>query len=114
MLLLVTLLDALLGIALGLLVSAFARSEFQAVQFMPLIVMPQALLGGLFVPRDQMATALDWISDALPLSYALDALKHVTASSEIDRTLLVNLLIVAGSALLALVLGAATLRRRTP
>lgn len=114
MLLLVTLLDALLGIALGLLVSAFARSEFQAVQFMPLIVMPQALLGGLFVPRDQMATALDWISDALPLSYALDALKQVTASSEIDRTLLVNLLIVAGSALLALILGAATLRRRTP
>ena len=106
--------NALLGMALGLFLSAFARTEFQAVQFMPAIVMPQVLLCGLFVPRDEMATVLDWISDALPLSYAVDALTQVTTSDEVDGTLVRNLVVIAGCALVALLLGAATLRRRTP
>ncbi|HEY8704854.1 MAG TPA: ABC transporter permease, partial [Gaiellaceae bacterium] len=71
--------NAVLGTALGLFVSAFAQTEFQAVQFMPAMVFPQILLCGLFVGRDQMATWLRWISDALPLTYAYDALAH-TAS----------------------------------
>ncbi|HEV7652845.1 MAG TPA: ABC transporter permease [Actinophytocola sp.] len=114
LLLLIAVLDALLGTALGLLASAFARTEFQAVQFMPAIVMPQILLCGLFAPRDQMAPVLEWLSNIMPLSYAVDALAQVTHSSDVDATLVRNLLIVAGCALLALVLGAATLRRRTP
>jgi ABC-2 type transport system permease protein len=114
LLLLIAVLDALLGTALGLLASAFARTEFQAVQFMPAIVMPQVLLCGLFAPRDQMAPVLEWLSNIMPLSYAVDALTQVTHSSDVDATLVRNLIIVAGCALLALVLGAATLRRRTP
>lgn len=114
LLLLIAVLDALLGTALGLFASAFARTEFQAVQFMPAIVMPQVLLCGLFAARDQMTPVLDWLSDVMPLSYAVDALTQVTTSSEINGTLIVNLLIVAACALLALILGAATLRRRTP
>lgn len=110
----IAVLDALLGTALGLFASAFARTEFQAVQFMPAFVMPQVLLCGLFAPREEMATVLDWISDVMPLSYAVDALTHVTHSTEVDGTLVKNLLIVAGCTLAALVLGAATLRRRTP
>lgn len=110
----IAVLDALLGTALGLFASAFARTEFQAVQFMPAFVMPQVLLCGLFAPRDSMATVLDWISDVMPLSYAVDALSQVTHSTEVDGTLVKNLLIVGGCALAALVLGAATLRRRTP
>lgn len=114
MLLLIAVLDALLGTALGLFVSAFARTEFQAIQFMPIVVLPQLLLCGLFVPRDQMGWVLNWLSDVLPLSYAVDALTQVTTSSTIDGTLVRNLLIIAGCGVLALVLGAATLRRRTP
>lgn len=114
LLVLIAVLDAVLGMALGLFASAFARTEFQAVQFMPAIVLPQVLLCGLFVPRDEMATALDWISDALPLSYAVDALTQVTRSSEVDGTLVRNLLVIVGCALAALLLGAGTLRRRTP
>ena len=68
-------LDAMLGMALGLFVSAFATSEFQAVQFMPAVVMPQILLGGLFVPRAAMADWLQRISDVLPLTYSIDALQ---------------------------------------
>jgi ABC-2 type transport system permease protein len=114
LLVLIAVLDALLGMAMGLFASAFARTEFQAVQFMPAFVMPQVLLCGLFVPRDQMASVLSGISDVLPLSYAVDALSQVTRSDEVDGTLVRNLLIVAVCIVLALLLGAATLRRKTP
>jgi ABC-2 type transport system permease protein len=113
-LVLVALLNALLGTALGLFCSAFARTEFQAVQFMPVVVMPQILLGGILVPRDQMATLLEWISNVLPMSYAIDAMRAAVTSEDLTGTFWRDTLIVAGCAVLALVLGAATLRRRTP
>jgi ABC-2 type transport system permease protein len=104
--------NAVLGTALGLFISAFAETEFQAVQFMPAIVFPQMLLCGLFVPRGSMATWLQWISDALPLTYAYDALAH-TASNTFDGRFTADVAVVCGCVLLALSLGAATLRRRT-
>jgi ABC-2 type transport system permease protein len=113
LLLVIAVLDALLGTALGLFVSAFARTEFQVVQFMPAIVLPQVLLSGLFVPRDEMARLLEWISDVLPLSYAVDATNAVTRSATLTGALGRDLLVVAGAAVLALILGAATLRRQT-
>jgi ABC-2 type transport system permease protein len=113
LLLTVAVLDALLGTALGLFVSAFARTEFQAVQFMPAVVFPQLLLCGLFVPRDQMSQVLRWLSDVLPLSYAVDALNHAAAGTTQAADLTRDLAVIIGSALLALALAAATLRRRT-
>jgi ABC-2 type transport system permease protein len=104
--------NAVLGSALGLFVSAFAQSEFQAVQFMPAVVFPQILLCGLFVPRTQMAAWLRWLSDALPLTYAYDALAH-TASDLFDTRFAIDVAVVGGCIVLALALGAATLRRRT-
>ena len=65
--------------ALGLFVSAFARTEFQAVQFMPAIIFPQLLLCGLFIERSEMATLLYWLSWILPLTYAYDGLARATA-----------------------------------
>lgn len=112
-LLLVAVLDALLGTALGLAVSAFARTEFQAVQFLPVVVLPQVLLCGLFVARDQMARVLEWISDVLPLSYAVDAMAIAARSGETTGELWRDLAVVAGASLLALGLGAATLRRQS-
>ena len=109
----IAVLDALLGMALGLLVSAFAATEFQAVQFMPAIVLPQFLLCGLLVPRDEMPPVLRVASDLLPLSYAVDAMRAVTASNSVDAQTWVDLAIIAGCIGLALGLGAATLRRRT-
>jgi ABC-2 type transport system permease protein len=104
--------NAVLGTALGLFVSAFARSEFQAVQFLPATVFPQILLCGLFVPRGQMAGWLRWLSDALPLTYAYDALAH-TAAGDVGTRFAVDVGVVCGCIALALALGAATLRRRT-
>ena len=111
---LVAVLDALLGTALGLAVSAFARTEFQAVQFLPVVVLPQALLCGLFVARDRMAPLLEWVSAALPLSYAVEAMNLVTRFAEPPGELWWDVAVVAGASLLALAVGAATLRRRSP
>jgi ABC-2 type transport system permease protein len=105
--------NAVLGTALGLFVSAFAQTEFQAVQFMPAIVFPQILLCGLFVARDAMAGWLHAISDALPLTYAYDALAQ-TATDTLGVRFAADVGVVCGCILLALALGAATLRRRTP
>jgi ABC-2 type transport system permease protein len=110
---LIAVVDAVLGVALGLLASAFARSEFQAVQFMPVIVLPQFFLCGLLVPVPQMAGWLQAISRVLPLTYAVEALEEVGRSAAGTGTLWRDLGIVAGAALVALALAAGTLRRRS-
>jgi ABC-2 type transport system permease protein len=104
--------NALLGVALGLFLSAFAKTEFQAVQFMPAVLLPQILLAGLFAPRDAMPRALRIVSDALPVTYAYDALLRVTTGIA-GRRLALDIAVTLGSVVLALALGAATLHRRT-
>jgi ABC-2 type transport system permease protein len=106
--------DALLGTALGLLASAFARTEFQVVQFMPLLVFPQILLGGIFLPTDQLPTVLEAISEWLPLTFAIDALTAVADGSEDAEWILSKILAIAAWIVGSIVVGSITLRRRTP
>lgn len=113
MLILMAVLNALLGTSLGLFISAFARTEFQAVQFMPAFVFPQALLCGLFIDRSQMATVLRWLSDITPMYYAVNALQQIATHSNVTGLLVRDIIVVAGIAVVALTLGAATLRRRS-
>lgn len=110
---LIAVLTALLGVGLGLACSALARTEFQAVQMLPIVVIPQILLCGLFVPRDQMAGWLSALSDVMPLSYAVEALQEVGAAAEPTSTFWIDLAVVGGCVILGLILAAATLRRRT-
>ncbi len=105
--------NAVLGMSLGLFVSAFARTEFQAIQFMPAFVFPQILLCGLFTPRAQMAGWLRGISDVFPFTYAYDALHRATALGVFDGRFALDLTVTLGVTVLALALGASTLRRRT-
>lgn len=105
--------NALLGMALGLFVSAFATSEFQAVQFMPAAVLPQLLLCGLFVARDQMAGWLEAISAVLPLTYAYDALDRATRPEELGARFAIDVVVIVALTLGALAAGAATMRRRS-
>lgn len=106
--------NALLGMALGLLASAFARTEFQAVQFMPALVLPQFLLCGILVARSAMAHWLRVVSDALPLTYAYEALATVAAGGPYGGRFSLDVAVTLAAAVAALALGAATLRRRTP
>lgn len=104
--------SALLGMSTGLLVSAFATTEFQAVQFLPAVVLPQFLLCGLLTPRSQMLDVLRWLSNVLPMSYAVEGLSRVRQGN-VDAVLIRDVAVVIGCILAALALGAATLRRRT-
>jgi ABC-2 type transport system permease protein len=104
--------NALLGMALGLFLSAFARTEFQAIQFLPALLLPQILLSGLMIPRGGMPDGLEAVSAALPVTYAYDALAKVAADDN-GGAFWLDVAVVATSIALALVLGATTLRRRT-
>jgi ABC-2 type transport system permease protein len=103
---------ALLGTSLGLFMSAFAGSEFQAVQFMPAFILPQLLTCGLFVAREHMARPLQWFADIMPLTYSVDAMKQVTTQSTWTSVLTRDLLLVIGYAIVALILAAITIRRQ--
>jgi ABC-2 type transport system permease protein len=114
LLVVIALFDALLGTSLGLLASGFARTEFQAVQFMPAFVLPQFLLCGLLVPRDQLPPVLEAVSNVLPLSYAVDAMKDVTVQVDPLADVLPSLGVIALWIAFSLAMGSLTLRRRTP
>ena len=114
LLVVVAVVDAVLGAATGLFVSAFARTEFQAVQFMPAFVLPQFLLCGLLVPRDGLPRALELVSDVLPLSYAVDAMRTLTTQVDAVGDVGRDVAVVAAFAVAAIALGSLTLRRRTP
>ena len=105
--------DTLLGVALGLLVSAFARTEFQAVQFMPVFIFPQIVICGLFVPLAVLPDLLERVAHCLPLTYAVDALNLSTKHSGITGEMWWDVWIVCGFIIAALLLAGLTLRRRT-
>lgn len=109
----IAIVNAVLGVGLGLLCSAFARTEFQAVQFIPLVMVPQLLLAGIIVPRAAMPEWLQWISNAMPASYALEALRQVSMYPELTGLAVRDIVIVLAFAAVALGLAAVTLRRRT-
>ncbi len=110
MLIIVAILDALLGMAIGLFVSSFAKTEFQAVQFLPAVLFPQLLLSGLLAPRDSMPVLLQWISDILPLTYAVDATRIViSGTGSVGR----DLLYIALFLIALLTAGSLTLKRKT-
>ncbi len=104
---------AVLGAATGLLTSAFARTEFQALQFAPTVILPQTLLCGLIWPREQMAVPLQWAGYALPLRYVDEAMGEVGTFPMPTAILLRDLLIIVAFIFATLLVATATLRRRT-
>lgn len=106
-------LAALLGTALGLFASAFAKTEFQAVQFMPAFVFPQLLVCGLFVPREQMATALQWFADIMPMTYSVDVMQQIAVQNSITSQMVRDFVVIIGYAIVALALAALTIRRKS-
>lgn len=110
---LVAVVNAVLGVALGLLCSAFARTEFQAVQFMPVVVVPQILLCGLFVARDRMNEWLEAVSNVLPLTFSVDALLEIAGNADATQAMWADVAVMAAIVLAVLLIASLTLRRST-
>ncbi|MFE0063141.1 ABC transporter permease [Streptomyces sp. NPDC059003] len=106
-------LNAVLGAAMGLLVSTFARTEFQAVEYLPALLLPQFLLCGLFVPHPQMPAALQTVSDLLPMTYAVEATARLATRPAAPGAYFTDITVVSGFLVLAIAIGAVTLRHRT-
>lgn len=106
-------LAGIVGGSFGLLASAFAENEFQAVQFMPVFFGPQFFLGGVLVPRDQMNSVLHVISNFLPLSYVIDTLRSFLTDSSLSSDTWWNLGVVVLFALGVLILAAVSMPRAT-
>jgi ABC-2 type transport system permease protein len=101
------------AVSLGIFLSTFARTEFQAVQFIPLVVVPQVLLSGLLVPVENEPEWLQVVSNVLPLTYAVDALREVMLKgADLGSDLVLRDVAVLGAfCVVAVVAAAATLRR---
>jgi ABC-2 type transport system permease protein len=101
------------AVSLGIFLSTFARNEFQAVQFIPIVVVPQVLLSGLLVPVESEPEWLQVVSNVLPLTYAVDALREVMlkgadlASSRVQ----LDVAVLVAFCVVLIVAAAATLRR---
>jgi ABC-2 type transport system permease protein len=106
----IAVMSGVLGMSVGLFLSAFAKTEFQAVQFMPAFVLPQFLTCGLFVPREQMAQFLQYFSDVMPITYVVKAMQEVKYSPTWTDNLQANVLIIVVFIAVSLLLGAISLR----
>ncbi|MDP2919536.1 MAG: ABC transporter permease [Dehalococcoidia bacterium] len=100
------------AINLGILVSAFARNEFQMVQFIPLIILPQVFLSGLLWPVEQMNDYLQWIARFLPLTYAVRGLRDIMLRGKTLTDTWFDLTILAVFAVGISIVTALSLRRR--
>ena len=110
---LVVLLLALGAVSLGILLSTFARTELQVVQFIPLVIVPQALLSGILFPVSSMPSVLQAIAGVLPLTYATDGLRQVVIrGADLSfGALQLDLLVLAAFVAIFALLAAATIRR---
>jgi ABC-2 type transport system permease protein len=100
------------AVNLGIFVSTYARNEFQVVQFIPLLILPQVFLSGILWPVEQMPNYLQWVANFMPLTYAVGGLREIMLNGDtlggIPKELGVLLAFTA-----AMSVGAAfTLRRR--
>ena len=110
---LITILLSLGAVNLGIFLSTFARSELQIIQFIPLVIIPQGLLGGIFWPIDRLPDVLQIVAHAMPMAYAVDGLKAVMlrGADLADAAVRLDVLVLAGIAALFVVLAGATIKR---
>jgi ABC-2 type transport system permease protein len=101
------------AVNLGILLSTFARTELQVIQFIPIVIVPQALLGGVFWSISSLPDPLQPVARILPLTYAIDGLRNVLIRGEglASQSLQLDLLVLLLVAVVLIVLGAATIRR---
>ncbi|MCA1668873.1 MAG: ABC transporter permease [Thermomicrobia bacterium] len=111
--LLVQTLLVIIGVALGLLFSTVSANELQAVQLIPLIIVPQILMSGVIWPVATLPVVLEQLAYVLPLTYAVDALRGVMIRGAGFDGIALDLAVLCGAALLLLAIGTRALGRQT-
>jgi len=101
------------AVNLGIFLSTFARTELQVIQFIPLVIVPQGLLGGILFPTEQLPDVLNTIAHALPLTYAVEGLREVMLKgADLSSTVVqTDVLVLAAIALFFVALASATIKR---
>jgi len=101
------------AVSLGIFLSTFARTELQILQFIPIVIVPQGLLGGFFWPIEGLPNLLQPVARILPVTYAIDGLRQVMiAGADLSSPqVLLDLGVLTGIAAIFVVLAAATIRR---
>ncbi len=104
---------ALGSVNLGIFLSTFARTELQIIQFIPLVIIPQGLIGGIFWPVDRLPDVLAVVAHAMPMTYAVDGLREVMLKGADfgDAAVRLDFLVLTGIAALFVVLAGATIKR---
>ncbi|MBC1649187.1 ABC transporter permease [Listeria booriae] len=108
--LLITLMLAMVALTLGILLSTFANNEFQIVQFIPIVIVPQVLFCGIF-PLEGMADWLQWIAHIMPLYYGADALTSIMVKGEGFAGFATDFYILVGFALVFMILNIFALKK---
>jgi len=109
-LLLITLLLTLTALSLGILLSSYAANEFQMIQFIPIVIVPQVFFSGLF-DLDTMAPWLRWLSTIMPLKYGADALRNIMIRGQGWDSIAVDVYVLAGLSLAFMLLNVLALRK---
>jgi len=108
---LVELLGALTALGIGIVLSLFAENEFQAIQFIPVVITPQAILGGTFLPVEQLPTYLEWPARAMPVTYLIDAMRYVVRDRGTVEEFQGAMLALSAFAIGAVIVAGAMVRR---
>jgi ABC-2 type transport system permease protein len=99
------------AVNLGIFTSTFARNEFQMIQFIPLIILPQVFLCGVVWPVEQMPDYLQWLSKILPLTYAVKGLRDIMLAGKNLLEVGFDLAVLVGFAIIISAITTITLRR---
>ncbi|MBK5225926.1 MAG: ABC transporter permease, partial [Thermoleophilia bacterium] len=103
---------AIVSVGLGVFISNFARNEGQVIPFIPMVVLPSALISGIAIPIDDLPTALQWCSYLIPLRYAVEILRGVVLQGESFFGQLLPFIVLVGTGVVLLASASLTLRER--
>ncbi|MCR4392747.1 MAG: ABC transporter permease, partial [Dehalococcoidales bacterium] len=102
-----------LAVCLGIFISAFARNEFQMIQFIPLIIVPQVFICGVLFPIEQLPDYLQWIARFLPLTYGVDGIRGLMLEGKSLAGIGREIAVLSGYAVALMIFAGVSLRRGT-
>lgn len=99
------------ALGIGIVLSLLGDTEFQTIQFIPLVTTPQVIFGEAFLPVEALPTYLEWPARAIPLTYVIDAMDYAVAVRGSETEFHLPTVIPSGFANLSIFLAGGVVRR---